>query len=810
MNYLPMSFVLLAVATYKLRVSAQLESWTTVTYELGEENVTAEIVEAPDTIECPLKESETCFITLNVSSILTMTLYPYDPLATEYAGGWRHVSGYNARVNPDGSFGFQFENREPRRNYSKFLWPVTADGERVNVLAVNNRMPGPTIITRLNQNLQIKVINSLLSQSISVHWHGLHAEGVPWVDGVAQVTQCPILPYTSYTYEFAPKEVGTHWYHAHHGALRTEGLYGALIVTSDSEFEGTDVNVGDFVDQPESHTLVLMDWQHLTSTDMFYIFNSASGFINPVDPTSNRKYKSTKLDSGSSASPWPFVSGLINKAGWYFEPLDSNSCVPRLNLPLEFFQVERGKSYRFRIVAAMGLFSFRISIQGHKIKLLATDGVPTKSTPEEVDFIIVQPAERYDFILDATATSEEDGYYWIVADTLESPESLLENGMNCFKGHRAYAILKYAGATPITTWPPDIDYDPTADRLCYADDTCVAINCPFQAYASENGTQCISMDQLQLRKPVPIPNDDVSESVFLNFGFEADLGPGSSINGRHFVLPPSPPVTQYADLTEDENNLAYFCEYTQDEDRAGKKCTHVYTTNTKTVEMVFMNLFTPNLPISFTEGHVVHLHGHYFRVVHVGFGNCTAGAFGNCIHEDIHCGDDQVCDSHVTWAGGSRPSKLNYSNSYAPFKDSVYVPSGAYVVVRFAADNPGWWLLHCHVELHQLGGMAMMVSERNDEIPSPPSNIPKCGNFVPQPSSFQLNALEVSLLSTAAVTGGLLLALLSCLLTVCCVCCVCGRGCCGYTLTKTTSKGYSAIPSEGQQRVTMSSLKDDI
>jgi Multicopper oxidase len=29
-------------------------------------------------------------------------------------------------------------------------------------------------------------------------------------------------------------------------------------------------------------------------------------------------------------------------------------------------------------------------------------------------------------------------------------------------------------------------------------------------------------------------------------------------------------------------------------------------------------------------------------------------------------------------------------------KDTISIPSRGYVVFRFKADNPGWWLLHCH------------------------------------------------------------------------------------------------------------------
>jgi FtsP/CotA-like multicopper oxidase with cupredoxin domain len=29
-------------------------------------------------------------------------------------------------------------------------------------------------------------------------------------------------------------------------------------------------------------------------------------------------------------------------------------------------------------------------------------------------------------------------------------------------------------------------------------------------------------------------------------------------------------------------------------------------------------------------------------------------------------------------------------------KDTFSVPSNGFVTFRFRADNPGWWLLHCH------------------------------------------------------------------------------------------------------------------
>ena len=47
-------------------------------------------------------------------------------------------------------------------------------------------------------------------------------------------------------------------------------------------------------------------------------------------------------------------------------------------------------------------------------------------------------------------------------------------------------------------------------------------------------------------------------------------------------------------------------------------------------------------------------------------------------------------------------------------KDTVYVPAFGYVVLRFLADNPGIWLLHCHILWHQASGMTMAFQVLGD------------------------------------------------------------------------------------------------
>ena len=63
-------------------------------------------------------------------------------------------------------------------------------------------------------------------------------------------------------------------------------------------------------------------------------------------------------------------------------------------------------------------------------------------------------------------------------------------------------------------------------------------------------------------------------------------------------------------------------------------------------------------------------------------------------------------------------------------KDTIIIPEGGYVVTRFWADNPGWWLIHCHIILHHAAGMAVAIKEGTDsQMDSPPADMPKCGPY---------------------------------------------------------------------------------
>ena len=96
-------------------------------------------------------------------------------------------------------------------------------------IGYNSLLPGPTIRVTLGDRVRISFRNNL-KESTGVHWHGIDTPNDQ--DGVPFVTQPPIKPGQTYTYEFEATPAGTHMYHSHHNATDQvgRGLLGAFIV----------------------------------------------------------------------------------------------------------------------------------------------------------------------------------------------------------------------------------------------------------------------------------------------------------------------------------------------------------------------------------------------------------------------------------------------------------------------------------------------------------------------------------------------------------------------------------------------------
>jgi len=107
-------------------------------------------------------------------------------------------------------------------------WEVSA-GTTVNAMMYNGRVPGPIIRVTQGEKIRLNVTNKM-TQSTAVHCHGVHTP--IGMDGVPFITQPPIKPGATFTYEFVAKNSGSHMYHSHHNAAEqgTRGLMGALII----------------------------------------------------------------------------------------------------------------------------------------------------------------------------------------------------------------------------------------------------------------------------------------------------------------------------------------------------------------------------------------------------------------------------------------------------------------------------------------------------------------------------------------------------------------------------------------------------
>jgi manganese oxidase len=112
-------------------------------------------------------------------------------------------------------------------------WEVEP-GKVFDAMAYNGMLPGPQINADLGDRVRV-VLHNELDQPTTLHFHGVRVPNA--MDGVPVITQDPVMPGESFTYEFTLKNSGTHMYHPHFNATEqiTEGLLGAFVVHDPSD-----------------------------------------------------------------------------------------------------------------------------------------------------------------------------------------------------------------------------------------------------------------------------------------------------------------------------------------------------------------------------------------------------------------------------------------------------------------------------------------------------------------------------------------------------------------------------------------------
>ena len=77
------------------------------------------------------------------------------------------------------------------------------DGQFVrSVIGINDQWPIPQIRAQVGDRIIVNAHNGLGNESTSLHFHGIFQNGTTEMDGPAGVTQCPIPPGSTLTYNF--------------------------------------------------------------------------------------------------------------------------------------------------------------------------------------------------------------------------------------------------------------------------------------------------------------------------------------------------------------------------------------------------------------------------------------------------------------------------------------------------------------------------------------------------------------------------------------------------------------------------------
>mmetsp|Transcript_30949 Transcript_30949/g.75695 ORF Transcript_30949/g.75695 Transcript_30949/m.75695 type:complete len:839 (-) Transcript_30949:88-2604(-) len=547
---------------------------------------------------------------------------------------------------------------------------LNVDGAVRRVITVNGRFPGPEVRVPLGANVRVRVRNHL-GEPTSIHWHGMHARGSPYDDGVDGVTQCGVCNGTVYEYRFTATPHGTHWYHSHSGTQYADGLFGALIVERDGDAErwGYDdervLMIGEWYHRESKYIMDEIREQVLWNEDFFP--GNQSAIVCSATECRGRAPNCT--DARLERHPNLQCDGVHNR--WL-----------RVD-------VERDRVYRLRVISVTSGTTFDFGVDGHPLEVIAVDGAQDVRGPLFRHRVPVFVAQRYDYLL---RTTQAPNNYFIQA----------RFRFRCYSN--TAAVLHYAGAPE-----PALDADPR-DRFGAVSGNCGdTLNEPGERDRYGNptytapGVANLEDSGLTYLRPRPPPDTSRAPDVTITLAMgccERDFNTTDPpqllepckgdpvhhcwldvLNATHtepdierasFVVPPVPPLFDVA--------------------RHGAAADVAHSARVRYGDRVRVVLNNGDVHSS----HPMHAHGHSLDILAVS-PNEQWGRF------------DASNETHVALI----------TNTHNVTRDTFQVWARGFVVFEFTATNPGVWFFHCHIEWHLEGGLALLFNEAPDRVPPP-------------------------------------------------------------------------------------------
>ncbi|EES07861.1 hypothetical protein BDA96_05G006200 [Sorghum bicolor] len=358
------------------------------------------------------------------------------------------------------------------------------------------------------------------------------------------------------------------------------------------------------------------------------------------------------------------------------------------------FAVKSGETNLLRFINAALNTELFVSLAGHTMTVVGADASYTK--PYTTSVLMIAPGQTTDVLV---TFDQAPGRYYLAA--------------------RAYAS---AQGVPFdnTTTTAIFDYGTGATTSSPAMPTLPAYN--------DTATATTFTTSLRGLRKAELPTTRVDESLFFTVGvglFNCSSGQtcggpnntrfAASMNNVSFVLPSTTSILQ-AHYASGGATSAPAGVFTADFP-ANPPVTFDYTAQnvsralwqpvpgTKVYRLKYgaaVQLVLQGTNVFAAENHPIHLHGYDFYILAEGFGNFDAA---------------------------TDTAKFNMDDP--PMRNTVGVPVNGWAVIRFVADNPGVWLMHCHLDVHITWGLAMafLVEDGVGELESleaPPADLPVC------------------------------------------------------------------------------------
>ncbi|XP_068669434.1 laccase-7-like [Aristolochia californica] len=517
------------------------------------------------------------------------------------------------------------------------------------VVAVNKKLPGPTIRVHEGDTLVVDVFNGS-PYNLTIHWHGVFQLLSGWADGPSYVTQCPISPGNKFTYRFnITGQEGTLWWHAHFSWLRTT-VYGALIIRP------RDSMPYPFPKPYREVPILLGQWWDANVVDL---------------------ENEAKTRGGANISNGHTINGM---------PGLLYSCA-RDTFKMK---VKPGKTYLLRIINTALNDQLFFKIAKHNFTVVAVDAAYTN--PYHTDVVVIAPGQTTDVLLKADQSPTS---YFMAA------HPYISTSLAPFDNTTTVGIVQYRNASssePIMPVLPIFNDTPTAHKFY---------------------TNITGLSRRRGYKPVP---NHVDERMFITFGVGLDPCPPNAncsgprntrltanMNNISFQFPSKLSLLEAhfrgvgGIFTEDfPDNPPVVYDYTNATAAAAFTASEKATRLKKLAYNAVVEIVLQNTAVGGTENHPMHLHGFSFLILAQGFGNFNRET------------DEK---------------KFNLVNPQQ--RNTIAVPVGGWAVVRFQANNPGVWLMHCHMDLHLQWGLATAFVVENgptasSTLPPPPSDLPRC------------------------------------------------------------------------------------